>query len=476
MPASPQDQLSMALTTIHEQGEAIEKLSMEKYEPIDIVGVGLRFPGGNNRLDDFSEFLRVGKSGIVPIPEERWDVAAFSSDDSEELGKIHTAGCGFLDKIDEVEVQFLHISPKEAKYNDPQERMLLETTWEALENANIDPAKLRHGNGGVYVGAGSFDYAMELEYLPYEALDGHLASGVSLVPMSGRLSYFLGLHGPCVSIDTACASSLTALHFAVDGLRGGECDIALCAGVNAIHHPRTLVMFSHGQMMALDGRCKTFDESADGYVRAEGCGVLVLKRLRDARRDGDTVLAVVRGTAIGQDGESAGLTVPNGTAQELITRAALANAMLEPGDIQYVEAHGTGTPLGDPIEMGAINDVFGDSHSKAEPLVVASVKTNVGHMEPVAGIGGVIKTILQMKAGTIFPHLNFETPSERIPWDSYTVQVPTQCQPWTAQTRRAAVNSFAFAGTIAAAVLAEAPPPAEAPMADAGEGGHGFTR
>jgi acyl transferase domain-containing protein/NAD(P)-dependent dehydrogenase (short-subunit alcohol dehydrogenase family)/acyl carrier protein len=462
-PASPREQLPVPRADIQQRDELLEKLLKEKHEPIAIVGAGLRFPGGNNSLADFTEFLWAGKSGIRPIPEDRWDVAAFTSQDEEEKGKIHTAGCGFLDQIDQFDAQFFNISPKEAQYIDPQQRLLMETAWEALENANIDTARLRHGNGGVYVGAGSIDYALELESLAYEELDSHLASGVSLFPMSGRLSYFLGWRGPCVSIDTACASSLTALHLAVDGLRRGECDIALCAGVNAIHHPRILVLFSHAQMMARDGRCKTFDESADGYVRAEGCGALVLKRLSDAVSDKDTILAVVRGSAIGQDGESAGLSVPNGMSQEAVIRSALANALAKPGDIQYVEAHGTGTPLGDPIEMGAINDVFGDSHTKEQPLVVASVKTNVGHMEPVAGIGGVVKTVCQMRAGAFFPHLNFTTPSGRIPWDSYPVTVPTQCEPWEAETRRAVVNSFGFAGAIAAAVLEEAPPAPEVP-------------
>jgi acyl transferase domain-containing protein/NADPH:quinone reductase-like Zn-dependent oxidoreductase/acyl carrier protein len=346
-----------------------------------------------------------------------------------------------------------------------------------LENANIDPASLRHGNGGVYIGASSIDYALELESLPYEELDGHLASGITGFPMCGRLSYFFGMRGPSVVTDGACASSLTAMHMAVNGLRSGETDIALCGAVNSVHHPRILVMFSNGNMMAEDGRCKTFDESADGYARSEGCGVLVLKRLSDAERDGNEILALVRGTAIGQDGESAGLTVPNGTAQEIVIRTALANAGLTPADIQYVEAHGTGTPLGDPIEMGAITDVFGASHTKADPIVVGSVKTNVGHMEPAAGMVGMVKTILQMRAGTIFPHLNLTNPSGRIPWDSIPVVVPTECRAWAVETRRAVVNSFGFAGSIASVVLEEAPRPTPSGKSavDRNGRGHVFT-
>ncbi|MEU3355415.1 SDR family NAD(P)-dependent oxidoreductase [Streptomyces sp. NPDC037389] len=439
-------------------GNTVETLLREKYEPIAIVGIGLRFPGGSESLDEFDEFLRAGRSGIRALPEDRWDASVFTPASADEKGKIHTAGGGFLDRIDLFDAPFFNISPKEAQYIDPQQRLVLETAWHALENASIDPTPLRRGNGGVYVGASSIDYALEIDGLPYEELDGHLASGITMFPLSGRLSYFLGWRGPSVSVDTACSSSLSALHMAVQGLRQGECDIALCGGVNALHHPRIMVMFSHGQMLAADGQCKTFDDAADGYTRAEGCGMLVLKRLSDAERDGDSVLALVRGTAIGQDGDSAGLTVPNGPAQELVIRRALGAARLAPGDIQYVEAHGTGTPVGDPIELGAINDVFAESHTRENPLMVGSVKTNLGHMEPASGVVGVIKTVLQLRSGTIYPHLNLTTPSARIPWDTYPVRVPTECTPWPGDdTRRAVVNSFGFAGTISAVVLEEAP-------------------
>jgi acyl transferase domain-containing protein len=450
-------------------------------ERIAIVGIGLRFPGGTETLDTpagFDEFLRAGRSGIRTVPPDRWDIGAFSANGTGPApGKIFTERGGFLDNIDEFDAQFFNISPKQAPYIDPQQRMLLETAWEALENANIDPATLRHGNGGVYIGASSVDYAMELDTLPYEELDGALATGVTTFPLSGRLSYFLGWRGPSLSMDTACSSSLTALHVAAQGLRDGECDIALCGAVNTMHHPRVWVMFSHGQMLAQDGRCKAFDEAADGYARAEGCGVLVLKRLSDAQRDGDTILAVVRGTAIGQDGESAGLTAPNGTAQEEIMRAALAEAELEPGDIQYVEAHGTGTPLGDPIEMGSIHGVYGSAHSRDNRLTVGSLKSNLGHMEPAAGIGGIVKTVLQLRSGTFYPHL-YETPSGRIPWDDYPVTLPTECRPWDGPVRRAMVNSFGLAGGIGIAVLEQAPAPVPdtgASRAEDDAAGHVFT-
>ncbi|MFJ9098730.1 SDR family NAD(P)-dependent oxidoreductase [Streptomyces sp. NPDC102405] len=447
----------------------------EGTDPIAIVGVGLRFPGGCESADDFDELLREGRSGIAPLPEDRWEAEAFRPETPDEKGKIHTAGGGFLDRIDLFDAPFFNISPKEAQYVDPQQRLVLETAWHALEHANIDPTALRRGNGGVYIGASSIDYALEMGALPYEALDGHLASGITLFPLSGRLSYFLGWRGPSISVDTACSSSLSALHMAVQGLRLGECDIALCGGVNVLHHPSIMVMFSHGQMLARDGQCKTFDEDADGYVRAEGCGMLVLKRYADARRDGDRILALVRGTAIGQDGDSAGLTVPHGPAQERVIRRALAAAGLTPADITYVEAHGTGTPIGDPIELGAINDVFAESHTKDAPLLVGSAKTNLGHMEPASGIVGVIKTVLQMRSGSVYPHLNLRTPSTRIPWDTYPVRIPTECVPWPQGTKRGVVNSFGFAGTIAATVLEEAPGPEQAEPAPDSAGPAVFT-
>ncbi|SDD18120.1 type I polyketide synthase [Actinokineospora iranica] len=457
---------------LRRQRETIRSLMLEKYEPIAIVGMGLRFPGGSGNPAEFADFLRAGRSGIVPLPRDRWDAAAFTPSGTDDKGKIRAENGGYLDRLDLFDAPFFNISPKEAQYMDPQQRLLLETAWEALEHANIDPTPLRKGNGGVYVGASSIDYAFEMDQLSYPELDGHLASGVTFFPLSGRLSYFLGWHGPCLTVDTACASGLTAVHLAVKGLRSGECDIALAGGVNALHHPRTQVIFSAANMLSTDGQCKTFDESADGYARAEGCGVLVLKRLSDARRDGDTVLALVRGTSIGQDGDSAGLTVPNGPAQEQVMRAALRAAALDPVDISYVEAHGTGTPLGDPIEMGAIADVFAQSHTKDAPVIVGSVKTNLGHMEPVAGIVGVIKTVLQLRESTIFPHLNYTNPSGRIPWASYPVEVPTAARPWTAEVKRALVNSFGFGGTISAAVLEQAPPvagPTKRPSPVAGE-------
>lgn len=464
-------ELSTALETIQQQSRSLEEFRSERIEPIAVIGVGLRFPGANETLDGFDEFLREGRSGICPLPQPRWRV-----DNSATDGKITATGGGFLDRVDEFDAQFFNISPKQAPFVDPQQRLLLETAWHALENAAVDPGPLRHGNGGIYIGASPLDFMLELESLDHDQLDGSLGVGMGAYSLSGRLSYFLGWRGPSLTTDTACASSLTALHLAVEGLRHRETDIALCGGVNVLHNPRSFIILSNAQMLAPDGRCKSFDEAADGYARAEGCGVLVLKRLSDARRDGDTVLALVRGTAIGQDGESAGLTAPNGMAQEAVMRAALANSRLVPADIQYVEAHGTGTPLGDPIEMESVNGVFGAAHRDGDRVTVGSLKSNIGHMEPAAGVGAIIKVILQLRAGTFYPSL-ISTPSGRIPWDIYPVRVPTECLQWEGPVRRAMVNGFGVAGAIGVAVVEEAPePPADRePLAQPDEGGHIFT-
>ncbi|MGF7234688.1 MAG: type I polyketide synthase [Frankia sp.] len=441
--------------------ELLAELLLEKYEPIAIVGIGLRFPGGSTTRAQFVEALRAGRAGTGPIPADRWDAAAYQAV-GDEPGKVRTTGGGFLAAIDRFDARFFNISPKEARYVDPQQRLVLETSWEALEDAGIDPTDPRHARGGVYVGVGAGDYGLEMADLADEELDAYLGTGTAHSAIPGRLSYFLGWQGPSIAVDTACSSSLVALHLAVEGLRRRECDIALCAGVSVVHDPRLHIILSRANMLARDGRCKTFDAAADGYGRSEGCGSVVLKRLSDALRDDDPVVALVRGTAVRQDGRSAGLTAPNGSAQETVMKAALAGAMVEPENIHYVEAHGTGTPLGDPIELGAIRTVFAQSHSPGNPITVGSLKTNVGHMEAASGIGGVIKTALQLHHREIYAHLNLETPSPHIPWDTYPVTVPTEGRPWPGGHRRALVNSFGFAGTIATAVLEQAPAPVRA--------------
>ncbi|GAB3281352.1 hypothetical protein GCM10027589_08520 [Actinocorallia lasiicapitis] len=447
-------------TASQQEREALRRLLREKHEPIAIVGMGLRMPGGNATPGDLAAFLKRGGRGTGPTPPSRWGAEFTADPDAVDcVGKVRARGGGFLEDIERFDARFFNISPKEAKFLDPQQRLVLETAWEALEHANLNPAALRHGDHGVYLGAGSMDYGFELESLDLADIDAAVGPGVAHSAVSGRLSYFLGWRGPSVTVDTACSSSLVAVHMAVAGLRGRECGVALAGGVNAIHHPMASIAFSAAGMLAPDGRCKTFDESADGYARGEGCGVLVLKRLSDTLADGDEVIALIRGTAVRQDGESAGLTVPNGIAQQAVMRAALGSARLGPSDIQYVEAHGTGTPLGDPIEIGAISDLFRDSHSPENPVTVASVKTNLGHLEPAAGVAGIIKTALQLREGVFYPHLNLDEPSKRIPWAESPVRIPLRTGPWEAPVRRALVNSFGFTGTIATTVLEQAPAP-----------------
>ncbi|MEU9670785.1 type I polyketide synthase [Streptomyces bobili] len=462
------EELRAAVEEIRRKDEQIRELRRERNEPIAIVGMGLRFPGGNRDPEQFADFLRNGDSGIRPLPDERRHLAPSPGPDSGPGGQRPVGG--FLDALDHFDAAFFNISPKEAVYIDPHQRLTLETAWEALEHAGIDPTTLRHGDTGVFMGVTTLDYIFETVELTAADLDGYLAPGLSHSGVAGRLSYFLGLRGPCLTVDTTCSSSLASAHLAVQALRGKECSVALCGGVNVIHNALNHTILQTGNMLAPDGQCKTFDDSADGYARAEGCGVLVLKRLSDAERDGDTVHAVILGSAVGQDGESAGLAAPNGGAQETVIRTALARTGLTPGDIQYVEAHGTGTALGDPTELGAISDVFGESHSPAAPLTVGSLKTNIGHMEGAAGVGGIIKTVLQLREGTIFPHLNFVNPSRRIAWDQAPVTIPVRSAPWPGTgPRRALVNGFGVTGTIASVVLGEVPAPTAVARQEPGE-------
>lgn len=436
----------------------LKELMLEKYEPIAIVGMGVRLPGNVVNLDDLSELLRAAGDATSEIPADRWNNQALYAAEGGR-GRIRTNRGGYLADISHFDPKFFNLSPKEADYVDPQQRLVLETAWEALEHAQVDPDTLRGGDGGVFVGVSSMDYSLEIDDLPLDDYEGQIGTGTAHSAVSGRLSYFLGWRGPSVSIDTACSSSLVALHQAMQALRRRECQVALCGGVNAIHHPRNLVIFSQANMLSPDGRCKTFDDSADGYGRSEGCAMIVLKRLSDALADGSRIIAVMRGSSVRQDGESGGLTVPNGTAQEQVMRRAIESAALSPADIGLVEAHGTGTSLGDPIEVGAIHQVFRHSHSPRKPVLVGSAKGNVGHAEAAAGIVGVVKAALQIQRREVYPQANLRTPSRHIPWAEYAVEVPRQVRRWDAPTRRCLVNSFGFSGTIASVVLEQAPEP-----------------
>ena len=334
-----------------------------------IVGYAARFPGAAD-ADEFWDVLREGRDAISEVPKDRWDVDEFFDPDPDAPGKVATRRAGFVDDVTGFDAPFFGMSTREVRMLDPQHRLLLETAWRAVEHSGTAPTALANTNTGVFVGLATHDYlGMASGELTFAEIEAYMAIGTSNAAAAGRISYRLGLQGPSVAVDTACSSSLVAIHQACQALRLGECDLALAGGANVLLTPATMITFSHAHMLAPDGRCKTFDAAADGYVRGEGCGVIVIKRLEDAIRDGDRIRAVIRGSAINQDGASGGLTVPNGVAQQRVIADALKRAGLEPADVDYLEAHGTGTSLGDPIEAQAAGAVFGNGR-EAEPTAV----------------------------------------------------------------------------------------------------------
>jgi phthiocerol/phenolphthiocerol synthesis type-I polyketide synthase B len=432
-------------------------------EPIAVVGMGCRLPGGVHHPDEYWKLLRDGRSGIVRVPSERWDADAYYNADHTVPGTICTREGGFLTswKPDEFDAEFFGISPLEAAAMDPQQRLLLEVSWEALEHAGISAQAIRGTQTSVFVGLTAYDYMLELrDNLRPEDYDAYVPFGNAANFAAGRLSYFLGVRGPAVVMDTACSSSLVSVHLACQSLRRRESDTALAAGVNLMLKPEANIALSQFGMLSPDGQCKTFDADADGYVRSEGCGVVVLKRLSDALDSGDRVLAVVRGSAVNQDGASSGQTVPNGPAQQALMRSALAASRLTPSDIDYIEAHGTGTALGDPIELDALSQVFGDRNGSA-PLVLGSVKTNMGHLESAAGIAGFIKTVLSVEHGHIPKHLNFEKLTPHAGEGAQRFTIAAEAVEWPAVTRprRAGVSSFGASGTNAHVIVEQAPEP-----------------
>ncbi|KFE58865.1 type I polyketide synthase [Hyalangium minutum] len=428
-------------------------------EPIALIGMACRFPGGADSLDDFWKLLRQGTDAMAAVPADRWDAAAYYDADPNASGKIHAQRAGFLRQVDQFDAEFWGISAREAESMDPQQRLLLEVAHEALEHALQPTEELAGSRTGVFVGISTDDYGRMMS--PSDVYSG---TGAFFSVAAGRLSYLLDLRGPAISVDTACSSSLVALHLACQSLRSGECDLAIVAGVNVIASPDKSIYFSSLRALSPDGRSKTFDASADGYGRGEGCGVLVLKRQTDAAKQGDRVLARVRGTAVNQDGRSNGLTAPNGLAQEAVLREALSRSGLKPGDLQYIEAHGTGTPLGDPIEIEALGSVLCQRRSASDPLLVGSVKTNIGHLEAAAGVAGIIKVVLSLQHKQIPPHLHLKNPNPLIPWNELALKVPVDLTPWPSRaSRMAGVSSFGISGTNAHVILEEAP--AEPPPA-----------
>lgn len=456
--------LQRAFLALQKAEARISALQAETTAPIAIIGLGCRAPGGVTDADSFWALLDEGRDAVRPPPRSRWDHEALYDPDPETPGRIAARCGGFIDDIDQFDADFFGCSPREAEGMDPQQRLLLEVCWEALENAGQAPDRLHGSPTGVFIGAAGSDYAfMQMKADDPGSLGPHFASGIAHSVLSGRVSYLLGLQGPSVTIDTACSSSLVAIHMACQALRNRECRLALAGGVNLILAPEIYIALSRARMLAPDGRCKAFDASADGFGRGEGCGVIALKRLSDAQEDGDRVLAVIRGSAVNQDGPSSGLTAPNGPAQEAVIRAALAQAGLSPHLVGYVEAHGTGTELGDPLEAQALGAVFAPGRPSEQPLLIGSVKANIGHLEAAAGVVGLIKVVLSLQHGTIPRHPLFKSPSPHISWDEWKLSVPSQSLSWPSIDghRIGGVSSFGFSGTNVHIVLEAAEARAE---------------
>jgi len=449
--------VKQALVALEEMTAKVDALERARREPIAVIGLGCRFPGGNDP-DVFWQVLREGRDVVSEVPPSRWDADALYHPDPDAPARMATRWGGFLDDLDAFDPEFFGIAPREAASMDPQQRLLLEVAWEALEHAGQGPDRLVTCRTGVFVGITGDEYAqLFLKAGDPSKFDVYFASGIARSVAGGRISYVLGVQGPNLAIDTACSSSLVAVHTACLHLRAGECRMALAGGANVILSPEITMAFSKARMMAADGRCKAFDARADGFVRGEGCGVVVLKRLSDAVADGDRVLAVIRGSAVNQDGRSSGLTVPSGPAQEAVIRQALGQASIDGAAIDYVEAHGTGTSLGDPIEAHALRTVLGPG--RATPLVLGSVKTNVGHLEAAAGIAGLIKVVLSLQHEWIPAHLHYTTLNPHIDWQDVPVDIPVSGRPWPRGVRRrlAGVSSFGFSGTNAHVIVEEAP-------------------
>jgi acyl transferase domain-containing protein/acyl carrier protein len=442
-----------------------EKLMLndDRREPIAVVGMGCRFPGGAHDPQSYWQLLLRGGDAMVEVPADRWDLKRFYDPDPDKIGKMSVKRAGFLQApIDEFDSQFFGISPREAATLDPQQRLLLEITWEALEDAGLDPQALRGSNTGVYVGGFTLDNKVnQLGVLNRENIGTHTAASSTMVMLSNRVSYAYDFRGPSMSVDTACSSSLVSLHMAAQGLWTGDCDMAVSGGVSLILRPEYFIAMCKGGFLAPDGHCKTFDEKADGYARGEGAGVVVLKRLSDALAAGDPIHALVPATGVNQDGRTPGITVPSGEAQEQLMRQVVRRAGITPSQISVVEAHGTGTRAGDPVEARSLSAVLAEGRPEGDKAWVGSVKTNIGHLEAGAGIAAVIKTILTLEHRVVPPHLHLDRPNPEIDFDALPLRVPQKPEPLPGgadEPLYACINSFGYGGTNGHVIIQSAPP------------------